>query len=80
MHLDEKKRQQLGIRNDGVAFLSSVMSYVVGVVTRERERLARVFEEKGLPEVAAGIRDSSLDDSVFRWAGPSDGPDLPPQP
>lgn len=46
----------------------------------ERERIARVLESGGKPEVAAAIRDSSQDDLVFKWNGPGAPFDSPPKP
>jgi hypothetical protein len=78
MELDEKKMEALGIKyGGGLVHAGTVMRYVVGVVMRERERLARVFEDNDMPDVAKAVQDSSYDDIVFKWAGPKSGLDVP---
>ena len=79
MKLDGDKQNQLGLKGGSVLNASSVMRYTAGVVSRERERLARVFESHGMQEVSQAVRDTSLDDNVFKWNGPEQDLDVPPK-
>lgn len=78
MKLDDAKAAELG-GGDGLATTPNVMRYVAGVVLRERERMARVFDKHGMGEVAADLRSEALDDHVFKWVGPTVGLDVPPK-
>ena len=78
MRIDRAKFHQLGAA-EGPVSNSSLVAYVCGVVTRERERLARACEKNGRAKLAADIRDESLDDKVFKWAGPSGSLDAAPK-
>jgi hypothetical protein len=78
MRIDRAKFHQLGAA-EGPVSNSALVAYVCGVVTRERERLARAFEKNGMAKLAADIRDESLDDKVFKWAGPSGSLDAAPK-
>jgi hypothetical protein len=49
----------------------SVMRYVAGVILRERQRLAEIFERAGMQEIAKQITDSALDPNVLRFRPPS---------
>ncbi len=80
MNLDKRKQLELGLDGGEAALTATVMKYTVGVVLRERERLARGFEQNGMGKVAAAIRDSILDDHVFKWNGPEQGLNVPPRP
>ena len=79
MKLDHDKQRQLGLDGGHMALSSAVMRYAAGVVTRERERLARIFESHGMKEVAQAVRDTSLDDNVFKWNGPEQDLDVSPK-
>ena len=52
--------------NIGTMTPEAVTTFVRGCMSRERERLARIIETTSDPkELAAAIRDSSLDAQVF---------------
>ena len=69
--LDKAKMRELGLKGGALALDAAVMRYGSGCITRERERLASVFVREKTPEqIAQGILDNSLDDKVFKWAGP----------
>ena len=72
MALDDDKMRELGLQAPGgLAKISAVMRYTAGCIKRERERLAQIFVNEKTPEaLAQAILDPTLDDSVFRWAGP----------
>jgi hypothetical protein len=53
--------------------------YTVGCILRERERLARIIERMGQPDIASAVRDSRMDDLVFKYKGPETGLDVPPE-
>lgn len=63
--------------NGGTVFTSVMVRYVAGVMCRERERLARIFEADGRPDLAQKIRSGDQDDQVFRWASPDAKLDAP---
>lgn len=75
---DKAKQAALGIDGREPATTAAVMRYTAGVVKRERERMARIFEEAGMDQVAARLRDESQDDLVFKWDGPEHDLDEPP--
>ncbi len=55
---------------DGLVRSSDVSTYVKGCISRERERLARIFETNdNAGDIAKAIRDRSHDDRVFEWIG-----------
>ena len=64
------------------ASLENVGPWVLGVIKRERERLARVFREAGYdePNLLRGILDDSEDEAVFKWASPTARLDDPTPP
>lgn len=74
MKIDEQKVNDLG-GSAGYVTLMGIMRYVSGCILRERERLARA-----IPEHADAIRDTSMDDLVFKWSGPETPLDTPPKP
>ena len=80
MHLDKEKMAALGLRSNSIAVSGGVMRYTVGVVQRERERLANIFIASGMANVAALILDTSKDDLVFKWVGPETPLETPPVP
>ena len=70
--IEGQKVAELGGGGGPVVGSDSIMRYVAGCITRERERLARIFiNQKSPEEVAKAILDSSLDDLIFKWVGPS---------
>ena len=70
MQFDDDTYVRLGMnKRGGLTNAGSVMNYTAGVVMRERERLARIFESNGMPIVATQIRDDSQDLQVFEWKG-----------
>lgn len=69
--LNNAKMAELGLDGNGLALASATMRYPVGCIKRERERIARIFiAEPSLAKLAQAILDNSLDDQVFKWAGP----------
>jgi hypothetical protein len=69
--LDDARMKELGLKPGGIPQISAVMRYTVGCMKRERERLAQIFVRQKSPEqIAESILDGSLDDKVFKWAGP----------
>jgi hypothetical protein len=54
------------------ARMENVGPWVLGVVKRERERLAKVFEAAGFdqPALIKGILSEADDEAVFKWASP----------
>lgn len=55
----------------GIVTQDAVVCFIRGCITRERERLARIFESTIDPKaLAQAIRDASKDDQVFEWIGP----------
>ena len=80
MDLNEEKIKALGARPGSLVTALSVVRYTVGVVQRERERLAAIFQANGLEEIAAGILNTEKDDLVFKWVGPGASLDKPPTP
>lgn len=82
MNLDADGIRSLGLRggSGSVALSSAVVRYTAGVVQRERERLAAIFKDAGLADVAERILDTSRDALVFKWAGPETPLDVPPTP
>ena len=78
--LDESKMKEIGLGRGGVPLTGAVVRYVAGCIRRERERLARIFVVPKSPEkLAEAIMDSSLDEKVFKWAGPESPLDKPPK-
>jgi hypothetical protein len=75
---DDQVLHDLGCSNGHMIFDGTLVQYVGGVVARERERLARVFD-KQFPEIAAAIRDDSMDAHVFKWEPMMKGLDVPPR-
>jgi hypothetical protein len=56
---------------EALTFVGDIIRYVAGCIMRERERLARIIERESDPaKIAAAIRDSSEDVSIFAWKGP----------
>jgi len=77
--LDDAKIESLGLTAGGLTTGSATMRYPVGCMKRERERLAMIFIRENSPEgIAKAILDNSLDDNVFKWAGPESPLDEPP--
>lgn len=69
--LDRAKMAELGVEGNGFPATSAVMRYPVGCMKRERERLARILvTNPDMKWLADAILDNSLDDLVFKWAGP----------
>lgn len=80
MELDKRKLAELGLEGREPATTAAVARYTAGVVKRERERLARIFDRHGMDEIAAAIRSDEEDALVFKWMGPEEGLDEPPVP
>jgi hypothetical protein len=80
MDLNNARIRALGLKPGALALADASMRYAVGVVQRERERLARIFQNNGMSEIATSILDTSQDDNVFKWAGPETSLDVPPKP
>lgn len=57
---------------------SDLRRYITEAIKRERERLAHIYEQYGMYELAAEIRDETQDEAIFRWDEPHPGPDDPP--
>ncbi len=65
---------------NSIATVTATMNYVEGCVTRERERLARIFVMERAPdELSKAIMDGSLDNRVFQWAPAARTLDMPPR-
>lgn len=78
--MDGEKTSKLGIGSGPVINGGTIMRYVSGVVTRERERLAKTFVNPKDPEaLARAILDGSHDDNVFKWIGPGSRLEDPPK-
>jgi len=78
--MDGERTTRLGVTSGPVVGGGAIMRYVSGVVTRERERLARIFVKPKEPEaLAKAILDNSWDDNVFKWVGPGATLDQPPK-
>ena len=70
---------EIGLK-EGVPVSSAVMRFPAGCIKGERERLASIFVKKKSSEaIAKAILDNSLDDKVFKWAGPETPLDAPPK-
>ena len=53
-----------------IAMSGAMRNYISGCITRERERLAKIFIVEKSPErLAEAILDSRYDIQVFRWSG-----------
>jgi len=77
--LDDAKMRELGLKPGGLPQISAVMRYTTGCIKRERERLAQIFVRDKTPErIAESILDGTLDDKVFKWAGPESDLSEPP--
>jgi hypothetical protein len=77
--MDKEECEALGLKSGSIASANDVMRYAAGAVLRERERLARVFENAAMGEIAVAIRDESQDNLVFKWNGPEVPLDTPPK-
>lgn len=75
MDWSSEEMQENGISKSGggaMAPISAIIRYTAGVVKRERERIAKLARENGLPEsFAAALTDESEDAAVFKWAPPA---------
>jgi hypothetical protein len=80
MKLDDNRILSLGLNPHGLVAASGTIRYAVGIIQRERERLAKIFQQHGMPEVANAILDTSDDDLVFKWRGPEVPLAVPPTP
>lgn len=67
MKLDHKGLEELGVQDHRMVPSGSIVRYVAGVVSRERQRMAEVFRRNGMESIAAEIMDDSMDREVFKW-------------
>lgn len=75
---DNKWPERMGVGNSLIT-AKTVVQYVSGCITRERERLARaVIVDPSAERLAQAIVDRSMDDLVFKWFPKSVGLDRPP--
>ena len=77
MELDPKKIAEMGGKPGTLVRMDSVMRYVHGCITRERQRVAAILEEHNVAGVAKGILDDGQDQEVFRWAAAATGLNAP---
>jgi len=65
--------ERMGFSAGKMVLSHQLLGFVVSVITKERERLAKNLSQfEGLPEgVADAIVDSSQDHEVFKWIGKS---------
>lgn len=70
---NEEATMELGLGlGSGFVAPPDVMRFVSGCITRERQRLAKIFAEEKLPEaVATALVDTRFDKHVFQWAPPT---------
>ena len=70
--------ERLGLSPGKMVHSHRMLAYIVSVITKERERLAKNLSQfEGLPEgLADAIVDSSQDDEIFKWIRPeTDSPE-----
>src|SRR5688572_30560188 len=77
MELDPKTIAEMGGKPGTPARLDSVMRYVHGCITRERQRVAAILERHNLADAAKVILDDGQDREVFRWAAAASGLNAP---
>jgi hypothetical protein len=80
MQLTAERMKALGLNPGALVSAGGAMRYTVAVVQRERERLAKIFRDNQMADIAAAILDTSQDDLVFKWMGPEKALDAPPKP
>ena len=56
---------------DTIVMSGAVIRYVAGCITRERERVAKIFETETDPaKISELLRSDSEDKNIFKWTGP----------
>ena len=70
---DNRPKYPWGAIPPADANMENVGPWVLGIIKRERERLAKVFRDAGFDEPALlnGILDDADDAAVFKWASPT---------
>jgi hypothetical protein len=68
--LSAERRKSFGFDCEETINGQHILLYTMGVVLRERQRIAAIFESNGMIAMAGYIRDSSQDNQVFKWTTP----------